>query len=152
MQPRDVDVRTNEVVFGVNHPIASAHVDHEFGVERNQGGRSVGGVNCHTAIRMQNCVLAVSTFGRVGIADVSAGAVAGPAGAVVPTSSILRHVAAEGALVPNLGRGYYGSALRQQTVFFPNDWMLQYFCERGHRTDLDSIAGSANSSQFLDPT
>ncbi len=140
-----IEVGTNEVVFGVDHAIAFARADDELGVERNQGGRRVGGVNRDTSVGVQDRMLAVATLRRVGITDVSARAIAGPAGAVVPASSILRDIAAEGALVPYLRRGYYGRAFRQQTVFFPNDRMLHDFRERGHRTDLDSAVGSTNS-------
>src|SRR5208282_1453151 len=110
VQPCNVDVGTDEVIFSIKYAISFAGADHEFGIERDKSGRSIRGINCHASIRMKNCVLAVATLRSIGITDVSAGTVAGPASTVVPASSILRNVATERALVPDLRRGNYGGA------------------------------------------
>ena len=83
----------------------SAVLDHELRVERDQRRRRVGRVHRDAAIGVEDRVLAVDRRRRVGVADVAAGAIARPAGAVVPAARVLRHVAADRALVANLRRG-----------------------------------------------
>jgi hypothetical protein len=61
-------------------------------------------------------MFAIPAGGRIGIADISTGTIAGPAGAVIPAARVLRHVAADGPLVPNLRRrGQFGT-LREKAV------------------------------------
>ncbi len=151
MQPGDVDFRSDEVVLGVHHALTLGSANHEFGIEGNKRGSRVRRIHRHAAIRMQNRVLPVAALRRIGIADVPTRAVARPTGAVIPASSILRHVAAKRALVPDLWRGYQFRALRQQLVLLSDDGMLDYFRQRGHRSDLDAVGGGANSLEFPDP-
>ena len=59
------------------------------GVERDQRRRRVGRIDRHAAARAEDAVLAVHRSRRVGVADVAAGAVAGPTAAVVPAARVL---------------------------------------------------------------
>src|SRR5258708_34136589 len=95
-------------------------------------------------------MLAIATLRRVGVTDVSAGAVAGPSGTVVPASRILRHVAADGALIADLRRGHHLCGLRQDRVLLFDYGMLHNVREAGHRADLDAVIGGADSLKFLD--
>ena len=96
-------------------------------------------------------MLAIPSHRRVGVANVSAGAVARPAGAIVPATCVLRNVAAQRALVADLWRCHKFGGLRQQSVFLFDDGVSHDFGERRHRADFDSVVCSANASQFFDP-
>src|ERR1700684_4105939 len=102
MQARDVDVRADKIVFGVDDALTFVIADHESSVERDEGRGGVRGIYGHAPFRVQNRVLAVAPFRRVGITDVSPGAVARPAGTVIPATRVLRNIAADGALVSDL--------------------------------------------------
>src|SRR5260370_10273844 len=89
-------------------------------------------------------VLAIPPGGCVGIADVSAGPVARPTRSVVPTSSVLRDVAADRALVADLRRSNQFRALRQKAILLPDDGVLDHLGKRSHGADLDAVAGGAH--------
>src|ERR1700693_4222642 len=95
-------------------------------------------------------MFAVQARRGICIADVSAGTVARPARAVIPTTRILGHVAADRALIADLrGRGCLGG-LRQETVLLPHDRMPHHFGQSRHRADLEPAADGANATQLLD--
>src|SRR5712675_578992 len=98
---------------------------------------------------MQNRVLTVPAGGRIGIANVSARTVARPTRTVIPAAGVLRYITADGALVPDLWRSGQFCALRQKTILLPDDRVLHDLGERGHRTDLNAVAGRANTLEFL---
>src|ERR1700681_13523 len=112
MQTRDVNIRTDEVVFGIEHALTLWCANHEFGIDRDECRGGVRGIHGHTSFRMQDCMLAVAALGSVGITYISPGAVAGPTRTVVPTASILRNITADRALISNLRRGHQFRALR----------------------------------------
>src|ERR1035438_10416086 len=95
-------------------------------------------------------MLAVASLRCIGIANVAAGAVARPTASVIPAARVLRNIAAECSLVADLRRRHQFRGLRQQTVLLLDDGMIHHLGERGHGADLDTIAGRANSAQFLD--
>src|SRR3984957_4005644 len=150
MQAGDVDFRSDEIVLGVHYALTFGRAHHELGGERDQSRRRIRGIHRHAADRMQNRMLAVATLRCIGITDVPTSAVARPTGAVIPTSSILRYVAAKRALIPDLRRSHQLRAVGQQFVLLSDDGMLGHFRQRGHRSDLDAVGGGANSLEFLD--
>src|ERR1035437_86197 len=95
-------------------------------------------------------MLAVASLRCIGIANVAAGAVARPTASVIPAARVLRNIAAECSLVTDLRRRHQFRGLRQQTILLLDDGMIHHLGERGHGADLDTIAGRANSAQFLD--
>jgi hypothetical protein len=98
-------------------------------------------------------VLAVDRRRRVGIADVPAGTVAGPPRAVIPATRILRDVAAEGALVPNLRRGHERGRFRQQPEVRLDCRVIGQVGQRRRRADLEAaVGGLPHASQRLDAT
>ena len=99
---RNVVLRADEVILGVDHALTLGVLDHEFGVERNQRGHRIRRMDGHAAIGAEDGVLAVAAYRCVGIANVATGAVAWPGAAIVPAARVLRNVAAERALVANL--------------------------------------------------
>ena len=146
----DVDLGTDEIILGIHHALALGSLNHKLGVERDQGRRRIGRIHRHASFGMQNRMLAISAHRSVGIADVSAGAIARPTRAVVPAARVLRNVAAERALVANLRRRHQFRGLRQQSVFLFDDGMVHDFGQRRHGADFDSVVGSANAPQFFD--
>ena len=73
-------------------------------IERDERGGRVRGAHGHAAARLEDGMLTVQCRRCVGVTGVAAGSIAGPAVAVVGAARILRHVAAEGALMADLGR------------------------------------------------
>ena len=102
---RDVGGGADEIILGVHHPLALRVANDHLRVERDQRGRGVRRIDGHAAVRAENGVLAVDGGGRIGEADVAAGAIAFPAAAVIPAARVLRHVAADGSLVADLRGG-----------------------------------------------
>src|SRR5205085_7124122 len=103
-------------------------------------------------LRGEDGVLAIDRFGSVGVADVAAGAVAGPAGAVIPAARVLRDVAADRALVADLRRGGGFRRVHQDRVAVADDRMPHDVGERRHRADLDAAVALAHPFQFVDAT
>src|ERR1700756_2201135 len=99
---------------------------------------------------MQDCVFAISTDGCIGVTDVSSRAITRPAGAVIPAARILGNIAADRTLVPDLGGSDHFGCLCQHSVFLPYDSILCNFGERGHRSNMHTIRGLADSPQFVD--
>jgi hypothetical protein len=95
-------------------------------------------------------MLAVDRGRRVGVADIAAGTVAGPAAAVVPAARVLRHVAANRSLISDLRRGYVLGRFHQNRILLANDRVLDDFGERRHRADLDAAIRLADAAQLLD--
>src|SRR4029077_3276774 len=99
-------------------------------------------------------MLAVAALRCVGIADVAAGTVAWPAGAVIPAARVLRNIAADRSLVTDLRRRHHFRALCEQIVLQLDEGVIHDFGERGHGTDLDTVATiaaeDADSAQFFD--
>ena len=145
MQTRDVDVRTDEVVLGIDHTLTLRCADHEFGINRDERRGGVRRIHGHASFRMQDRVLAVAALGCVGVTDVAPGTVTGPTCTIVPTASILRDVATDGALVADLRRGHQFRAFRQHLVLLSDKGMLNYIRERGHRSYLDAVGSGTNS-------
>ena len=152
MQPRNIDLRTDEVILGIHHALTLGRAQDELGVQRNQGRGRVGRIHCHAAVRVQNGMLTVAALRRIGVANVAAGAIARPTAAVIPAARVLRNIAAERSLIADLRRCHQLRSLRQQTILLLDDGMIHHLSERGHRADLDAIARRANSPQFLDST
>src|SRR4029078_11427821 len=96
-------------------------------------------------------MLAIDGRWRVGVADVAAGAIAGPPGTVIPAARVLRHVAPERALMANLRRCHQRSGLRQQPEALLDHRIVRPVGQRRRRADLEtSIGGLLHTSQGLD--
>src|SRR3984957_6822424 len=95
-------------------------------------------------------MLTVAALRRIGVANVAAGTIARPTAAVIPAARVLRNIASESSLVADLRRSTHLRSLRQKTIPLLDNGMIHDFSERGHRADLDTIPGCANSPQFLD--
>ena len=93
-------------------PLAVA--DDHLRVERDQRRRGVRRADRDAAIGLEDRMLAIDRRRRVGVADVAAGAVARPAGAVVVAPRVLADVAADRSLIADLRRGDDARRLRQQ--------------------------------------
>src|SRR5207247_7587927 len=102
------------------------------------------------ALGIGDRVLAVHRGRRAGVADVAARAITGPAAAVIPAACVLRHVAAQGALVPNLRRGDELGGLHQNRELLAHYRMLDDFSERRHRADLEAAVGLLDAVQLFD--
>ena len=90
-------------------------------------------------------MLAVHAFRRVGEAGIAAGPIAGQAIAVIKAARILRDVAADGAGVADLRAGDPARRIRQHAVLRPDDRIALDLGQRGQRADLDPVR------RFLDP-
>src|SRR5690606_26560461 len=96
-------------------------------------------------------VLPIDAGGRIRIADVSARAIARPATAVVPATSVLGDVAAEGALVTDLRGRHTARGGGEQWVAPAHFRMLDDLRQRGGGADLEPTIGSlAYAPQLLD--
>src|SRR5438105_15441209 len=95
-------------------------------------------------------MLAIPASRRVGVANVSPGTVARPARTVIPTARVLRYIAADSALVPDLRRSNQFGGFREKPIFFFDDGVFHHLGESSHRTDFDTITGGANAPEFLD--
>src|SRR5437762_1049455 len=95
-------------------------------------------VSPDVTIAAEDGVLAVDRFGGVRIADVSAGAVARPAGTVIPAARVLRDVAADRSLVADLRRGCRFGRVHQDGVALADDRVAHDIAERRHRADLEA--------------
>src|SRR5712691_11427274 len=84
------------------------------------------------------------------IANIAAGAIAGPATAVVPTPRILGNIAADGTLIADLRGGGRLGSVRKDAVLLTHHRMAYHFCESGHRANLEPIANCANRSELFD--
>ena len=110
----DVDVRADEVVLGIHHALALRAADDHLGIKRNHGRGGVGRADRHATVGAQDGVLAIDGRRRIRIADIAAGAIAGPTAAVIPATRVLRDVAADRALVADLRRGGRFSGLASE--------------------------------------
>src|SRR5207247_2823212 len=77
-------------------------------------------------------------------------AIACPAAAVVPAARVLRHVAADGALIADLRRRHQLRRFHQQRVLLADDGMLDDLGQRSHRADLDASAGLPHALELPD--
>jgi len=115
-----------------------------------RAGAVSDGLTRDAAVGVEDRVLAVHRGRRVGVADVAAGAVAGPAAAVVPAARVLRDVAAERALVADLRRGDQLRRFHQQAELFAHQRVLDDFRERRHRADLEAAVGFLDALELFD--
>ena len=95
-------------------------------------------------------MLAIQARRRICIANISAGAIAGPASAVIPTPRVLGNIAADRPLVANLRGGGGLGSVRQDAVFLAHHRVAYHFCEGGHRANFQPIANCANAAQLFD--
>ena len=76
--------------------------------------------------------------------------VAGQTAAVVPAAGVLAHVAPDGGLVADLGRGDPASRLRQHPVPLPNIGVGGHLRQGGHGPDFNpTVFGGANVPQLF---
>src|ERR1700733_6190263 len=97
-------------------------------------------------------MLAIAALRSIGVTNISTGAVAWPASAVIPATRVLRNISAECALIANLRRGGEFRALREQTETLLHQRRVHNFAERGHRADFDAFTICANAAKFFDTT
>ena len=98
----DVDVRTDEELFGFHLTLAArAEHDHRR-IERDERRRRVRRAHSDTTIGAPETMLTVLAFRRVRVARVAAGAIAVDTVTVVPAARVLSHVAADRAGVADL--------------------------------------------------
>src|SRR5689334_519458 len=97
----DVDVRADEEFLGLDLALALRPHDYHLGIEHHERRSGVRRAHGHAAIGAVQAVLAILTFGRIGVAAISAGAIAVHAVAVVPATGVLADVAADRAGVPD---------------------------------------------------
>ena len=88
----------------------------------------------------------------IGVADVAARPVAGPAIAIVPATRVLRDVATDGSLVPNLRRRRGLRSLQEDGIVGNDFWMTDDLCQRGHRPDLQTTTRLPDLLQLVDGT
>src|ERR1019366_7043513 len=79
IQARDIDLWSEEVIFRIHSAFAFRRLDNELRIKRNERGSSVGRMDSHASIGAEDGVLAIAAYRRVGIANVAARAIAGPA-------------------------------------------------------------------------
>ena len=146
----DVDPGADPVLLGGDDALALRSADDHRRVERDERRRGVRRVDRDAAVGVEDRVLAVHRRRRVGVADVAAGAVAGPAAAVVPAARVLRHVAAERALVADLRRGDQLRRFHQQAELLAHHRVLDDLGERRHRADLEAAVDFLDALELLD--
>src|ERR1700730_437077 len=96
-------------------------------------------------------MLAVDGRRGIGVADVAAGAVAGPPAAVIPATRVLRNIPANRALVANLRRSHEFGGLRQNRILLSDQRMPHYVAKNRRSADLDADIGRCfHTSEFLD--
>jgi hypothetical protein len=126
-------------------------VDDKLGVEGDEGGRGIRGVHRDAAPRLEDRVLAVHRRRRIGVADVAAGAVAGPAAPVVPAAGVLGEVSPERALVPDLGRRHFRSGFAQDRVLRADRLVRRDLGEGSEGADLDAVTALSDTLHLGDP-
>ena len=141
----------DEELLGGHRPRAGAAADVHLRVERDQRRGGVRRVDRHAAARPEDAVLAIHRRGRVGVADVAAGAVAVPAVAVVPAPRVLHQVPAQRPLVADLRRRHQLRRLGQQPVLAAHVRVPDDLAQLRHRPDRQAAARRrANGAQLLD--
>ena len=129
---------------------ADAAKDH-LRLERHERRRRVGGAHRDAAIGVEDGVLAIDRRRRIGITDVAAGAIAVPSAAVVPAARVLRHIAADGALVADLRRRDQLRGFGQQTEPLAHQRMAMDLGERRHRADLKAAVRVLDVTAYVRP-
>src|SRR5262249_7286083 len=100
---------------------------------------------------IENGVLAIAAGRRIGVADVAAGAIAGPSSAVVMAACVLRDVAAKRTLVPDLRGGGKLCTLREQREFLLDGRVGDHFRQGGHGAYFDAaVRHGADTAQLID--
>ena len=138
----------DEIIFGVHHPLALRIANHHLRIQRNQCGRTVGRIDSHASVGIQNRMLAIDGGGRICKADVAACAIALPSAAIIPAAGVLGDVAADGALIADLRRGCGFRACRENAELFPHHRMAHHFGKRGHGADLQASVHLAHAAQL----
>ena len=104
-QTRNVGFWPDEEFIGAEHAFAPRAPQHHLGIERHERGRAVRRCYGNTTVGVEERVLAIDPFGRVGKTGVAAGAIARQTVPVIPAASVLRDVAPNGAGVADLRAG-----------------------------------------------
>src|SRR5690606_4127667 len=110
----NVYIRTNKEAGSRNNTLATGALDHHFGFQGYQRRTGVTRSDGHTTAGVENGVLTVLTFRRIGVAQVTTGTVAVQTTTVVPAAYVLSQVAAHGTYVADLWGGNCNSCLGQQ--------------------------------------
>src|SRR6185503_19058758 len=108
-------------------------------------------VHGDAAVRVEDRMLAIDGGRCVGVADVAAGAIAGPPGTVVPAARVLLAVAAERPLIANLRRGDQRGSLREQPEALPHRGIVGHLGERRRRANFETtVGGLLHAAQCVD--
>src|SRR4029077_7527953 len=119
-------------------------------IKSDQRRRRIRRIYGYATVGIEDGVLAVQARRCILIANVAAGAITRPAAPVIPATRILGHVAADRALIANLGRGCRLSRTWKDTELLPNHSVTNHFGERGHRANLEPIARRTHAAQLID--
>ena len=121
-----------------------------FASSATSAGAVSDGLTAMQRSAVEQRMLAVHAFRRVGEAGVAAGAVAGQAIAVVDAARILRDVAAHRAGVADLRAGHAARRIGQHAVVRTDGRAALDLGQRGQRADLDAVRRLANALQLGD--
>ena len=121
-----------------------------FASSATSAGAVSDGLTAMQRSAIEQRMLAVHPFRRVGEAGVAAGAIAGQAVAVVEAARILRDVAAHRAGVADLRAGHPARRIGQHAVVRADHRAALDLGQRGQRADLDAVRRFADALQFGD--
>ena len=99
---RDIEGRTDEIVFGIDYAFAARAANHHLRVQRDKCRSRIRRADGDATVRAEDGVLAIDCRRRIGKTGDSPSAIAVESAAVIPAARILGNVAADGALIANL--------------------------------------------------